>query len=187
MGVHHSVDVGPRAVHLGVDVIFERRPCGAFHEIAREIHRDDVVGTQRTPHRRTGIDIEAVLVAPRTAVAVVVDVAGALEHPDRVDELFLDHVTLFFQSSHDRPTVARLIASALRPSSALNAAMGPPSDAACNCTRALTSVKIARNTASGIVGATATKPCARSSSTDLSPSASASASPRSALLMTMSV
>ena len=30
-----------------------------------------------------------------------------------------------FQSSHDRPTVARLIASALRPSSSSSAAIGP--------------------------------------------------------------
>ena len=91
------------------------------------------------------------------------------------------------RSSHERPTVARLMASARRPSSASSAAIGPPSVAACSCTRALISVKIARNTAACRLGPTATKPCARSSRTALSPSASASAAPRSALLMTMSV
>src|SRR5256885_10116779 len=42
----------------------------------------------------------------------------------RIDELLL-HVTLLFHSSHERPTVARLIASAFRPSSSSSAAIGP--------------------------------------------------------------
>ena len=91
MRVHHRVDVRPRAIDLGVDVIFERRTRGALDEVAREIDGDDVVHGQRAAHRRAGVDVEAAGVAPRAAVAVVVDIAGALEHPDRVDELLFHH------------------------------------------------------------------------------------------------
>src|SRR6266550_1633016 len=187
MGVHHGIDVGPRAIHHGVDMEFERRLCAAFHEIAGEIDGHDVVDRQRAAHRRACVDVEGARVAPGAAVAVVVDDPRALEHANRVDELLLHDVTRLFQSSHERPTVARLIASALPPSSASSAAIGPPSAAACSWTRALISVKTARKTAAWTLGATATKPWARSSTTDLSPSASASAAPFSELLITMSV
>ena len=52
MGVHHRMDVRPRAVDLGMDVELERRPGAAFDEVAVEIDRDDVVHGQRAAHRR---------------------------------------------------------------------------------------------------------------------------------------
>src|SRR5688572_6093926 len=136
MRVHHRVDVGTGAIHLGVDVIFERLTRGPFDEIPLEIHRDDVVHRQRASHRRTRVDVEGCRIAPGAAVAVVIDVAGALEHPDRIDELLLHDMTRLFQSSHDRPTVARLMASAFRPSSRSSAAIGPPSLSASAAPRA---------------------------------------------------
>ena len=95
MRVHHGVDVGPRAIRLGVDVILERRTRGALDEIAGEIDGHDVVDGQRAAGGRAGIDVEAVLVAPGAAVAVVIDVARALEHPNRVNELLLHSSSSF--------------------------------------------------------------------------------------------
>ena len=48
----------------------------------------------------------------RALFAVALVVAVPLEHANRIDELLRDHVvTRRFQSSHDRPTVARLTAT----------------------------------------------------------------------------
>ena len=58
-------------------------------QVAVQIDRDDVVGGQRAADGGAGVDVERVGVAPRAGVAVVIDIAGALEHPDRVDELIL--------------------------------------------------------------------------------------------------
>src|SRR5262245_36101370 len=90
MRVHDGVDVRPCSVRFRVDVILERRPRGSFDKITGEVDGDDVVGCQRASHRRTRVDVETVLVATRTAVAVVVDIARTLEHPNRIDELLLD-------------------------------------------------------------------------------------------------
>src|SRR5688572_20817518 len=170
-----------------MDVKLERGLRTALDERAVEIDRDNVLHCQRAAHGGPRVDVERAGVTPGAAVAVMIDESRALEHANRVNELLFHGETRLFQNSHERPTVPRLTASARRPSSGSSAAIGPPSIAAWSCTRALISVKIARKTAACRLGPTATNPCARRSSTAWRPSASASAAPLSALLMTMSV
>ena len=51
MGVHHRLDVRPRAVDLGMDVELERRLRSALDVAAIEIDRDDIVHGQRAANR----------------------------------------------------------------------------------------------------------------------------------------
>src|SRR6185437_10588579 len=102
---------------------------------AVEIDRDDVVGGQRATHRGAGVDVERRSVAPHAAMSVVIDVLRTLQHANGIDEVLFDgllglprhvHVTCCLHASHARPTVCTLTISAMRPSSASSAAIGPP-------------------------------------------------------------
>src|SRR6266542_1978660 len=108
----------------------ERLLRAALDKIAIEVHRDDVVHGERAAHRGARVDEEGRRIAPRAAMTVMVDDRRALEHSNCVNKLLRHSVTRFFQRSQDRPTVARLIASALRPSSSSREAIFPPSVAA---------------------------------------------------------
>ena len=96
MGVQDRVHVGARGVDLRMQVKLERRPRGALHERAIEIDRDDVRGGQRETRRRARVDVEGRGVAPRAAVAAVVDDLGARQHPNRIDQLLR-----YFQGNTD--------------------------------------------------------------------------------------
>src|SRR3954469_3213994 len=206
MGVEHRADLGPRPIHLGMDREFERRlDVPAIDRLPVEIDRDDVLHGQRGAHRGAGIDVERVGVAPHTAMAVVIDVFGMLQHANGVHKFLLDlvlrrlchdvsscelriyFITRCFHKSQERPTVLTLTTSAIRPSSASSAASGPPSASAWCWMLALVTVKIARNTATGKLPPTATMPWARNSATGLSASTCARAAPLAAVLITMSV
>ena len=94
---------------------FKRRfHIAAIEWPAVEIDCDDVLDRQRAAYRRTGIDIEGVCVAARAAMAVVVDVFGVLQHPDRIDQFLFQrsivthgapHITRRFHISQERSTV----------------------------------------------------------------------------------
>ena len=83
----HRAHVGPGPVDLGVDVVFERRACGAFDQLPFEGDADDVRRGQPRPGRGSGVDVERSVVPPCAAVAAVVDLSGLLEHPDGIDQL----------------------------------------------------------------------------------------------------
>jgi hypothetical protein len=89
MRVHDRFHVGTYAVDAAMQVALERRVAFALDLIRFEVDDADVIDRKPAALARTDVDQDAVVVETDTAMAVVVDDVGLLEHADAVDQLLL--------------------------------------------------------------------------------------------------
>ena len=103
---------------IGVPLMALRLQGERVSRLAVEIDGDDVLDGERAAHRGAGVNVKRRGVAPRAAMAVVVDVFRALQHADGIDQILLD--LLLRRLRHDALLTDPLLPQIPRPADCLH-------------------------------------------------------------------